>query len=477
MELPKVNLLEQRPTRSRRGRGAGSAARHLISPLTVAVVFALSFLLGRVSLTEAASYSFLDRLPIIGTVSSLITSPDRVLVGEAEDRINVLLVGMGGEGHDGANLTDTIILASYRPSDGRVAMLSVPRDLLVPVPGHGWRKINSVNAFGELNSPGRGGDLTRTTMEGLLGIDIPYYVRIDFQGFRQIIDSIGGLDIYVERGFTDYSYPTYNHGVQVVSFDEGWTHMNGESALQYARSRHGNHGEGSDFARSRRQQKVLSALKEKMLSYKTFSSPSTITNTLAALKANIATNLDVGEILRLSRLARSVERDDIRHTILDNSPGSILVDSVVYGAYVLLPKKGDWNALREVATDMLGEPAEPEDAVLAEAEGEETSETPAAPPELVSALVELQNGSGQAGVARDLSSQLKNAGFKIAKIGNADSFDYGTTLVYDLTDGSLISALKRLRQQLPDAEMMAARGTQVPPHSDSADFLIIIGRD
>jgi anionic cell wall polymer biosynthesis LytR-Cps2A-Psr (LCP) family protein len=201
MELPKVNLLESETPRSRRNKQVVRKAKLVISPLTLAIIFAASFVLGRVSLTEAASFAMagLNKVPILSHMSHLISSPDRQLIGEAEDRINVLLIGMGGEGHDGPFLTDTLIVGSIKPSDGSVAMLSIPRDLLVPVPDYGWRKINAVNAFGELEAGGRGGDLTRKTVENLLGIDIPYYVRIDFAGFKSIIDDVGGIDVYVER--------------------------------------------------------------------------------------------------------------------------------------------------------------------------------------------------------------------------------------------------------------------------------------
>lgn len=467
MELPKVNLLEAETSRSRRNKDIARKAKSFVSPLTLAIIFSASFVLGRVSLTEAASFAMagLDNVPILGHMSHLIGSPDRKLIGEAEDRINVLLIGMGGEGHDGPFLTDTLIVGSIRPSDGSVAMLSIPRDLLVPVPDYGWRKINSVNAFGELASSGRGGELTRTTVEGLLGIDIPYYVRIDFNGFKSIIDDVGGIDVYVERGFTDYSYPTYDHGLQTVSFEEGWRHMDGETALRFARSRHGNNGEGSDFARSERQQKVLSALKRKMTDYKTFLNPATVSNTLASLQSNVATNINLGELLRLAGMARGIETSDIGHKVLDNRPDGALVDSVVNGAYVLLPKGGDWNVLRDIAIGLF-------DA----AESAGPDETAPPPTEAMGAAIEIQNGNGTGGVAREMSGTLAKLGFKIIKIGNADSFEYADTLLFDLTGGKNKAALERLRQALPEAELQDARRAMNHSPTEDADFLVIIGR-
>jgi LCP family protein required for cell wall assembly len=464
----KVNLLNNRTAR-RSGQPGKSSVKFFISPLLIAVVFIGSFVLGRISQSEAASValSSFENVPIIGQVSYLIGSSDRALAGEDSDRINILLVGMGGEGHDGPNLTDTLILTSIRPSDNRVAMLSIPRDLLVSVPNYGWRKINSVNAYGEMQAVGRGGELTKKTIEGLLGIDIPYYIRIDFDGFRSIIDAVGGIDVYVETAFTDPTYPTYDHGVQAISFEEGWQHLDGEQALQFARSRHGNNGEGSDFARSRRQQKVLTALKNKFMSFKTFSSPSTITNTLSALQSNIATNLNIGEILRLAKMSRDVERDDIMHEVLDNGPDSVLVDKLVNSAYVLLPKNNDWTLLRRTA-----------EGLFENAEMADPTEAPPPPPEeRVDAAVEIRNGNGTSGVAREAAGQLSQYGFRITKIGNADSFDYKQTVIYDLTYGQDRAALDYITKLFPRAQVLDDKHAAAPEPSSGADFLIVLGQN
>lgn len=467
MEKNNVNLLNRDEGYcNERGK---RPLKFLISPLLIAAIFVGSFVMGRVSQSEAASFALsgLDNVPIIGKMSHLISSPDRKLTGEAEDQINIMLIGMGGEGHDGPMLTDTLIVTRIRPSDGTVVMTSIPRDLLVSVPGHGWRKINSVNAYGEMEETGAGGKLTTETVESIFGIDIPYYVRIDFKGFKSIIDSVDGIDVYVERGFTDHSYPTYNHGIQVVSFEKGWQHMDGETALRYARSRHGNNGEGSDFARSKRQQKVLAALKKKLTSFSTFRNPTAITNTLAALQANISTNLDIGEILRLANMARDIDRKNIKHSVLDNGADSPLVDKMVNGAYVLLPKNNDWNVLRQTVQDSF-----------------ETAEAPApeeiAPPDTkieIDAAVEIRNGNGTSGMARKAAEKLSGRGFSIIKIGNADSFNYENTLIFNLTEEKESETLNELEKMLPGAKINnAAAAEDRSPHSE-ADFLVVLGQN
>jgi LCP family protein required for cell wall assembly len=445
--------------------------KFFISPLAVAIVFISSFILGRISQSEAASFALaeLDRLPIIGQMSHLIGSQDRKLIGEDEDRINILLIGVGGEGHDGPNLTDTLIVISLRPSDNNVALLSIPRDLLVPVPGYGWKKINSINAYGEMEALGHGGELIRTTMEGLLGIDIPYYARIDFDGFRSIIDAVEGVDIFVERSFVDYNYPTYTHGVQRISFAEGWQHFDGETALRFTRSRHGNNGEGTDFARSKRQQKVLTALKDKLMSFRTFRSPFAITNTLAALQSSIVTNLNVGEILRLSRWAREIKRENIKYQVLNNNQNSPFVDKLVNGAYVLLPRDNDWTLLREAAAKLF-ENAESETII-------ESESTTFAEETRIDSTIEIKNGNGQSGVAREVASKLSPHGFKIIKIGNANSFDYRQTIIYDLTYGRDSASLKLLKQIFPEVKVADSKTTAALTSSSGADFLIVLGRE
>ncbi len=449
-------------------------ASFFYSPILFLIVFVASFAFGRISLSETATHAFesLQEIPIIGGgVHHLIRSPDRKLDGESDNQINVLLMGMGGEGHDGPYLTDTMILASIRPSENKVALLSIPRDLLVPVENQGWRKINSVNAFGEVASRGRGGELARETVESLLGVDIPYYVRIDFNGFTQVVDGVGGVDVYVERTFTDRTYPTDDYLTQTVSFEQGWQHMDGATALIYSRSRHGNNGEGSDFARAKRQQNVIMMLKDKLLSVRTYRNPATISNTLAALQANVTTNLSVGELLRFARMAQQMEDIALTHKVIDLRPCSPLVEANVNGAYVLLPRNNDWTLLRDVVSGLFeADEAAPSAAAVVPPKPEATLEA--------AANIEVRNGSGKSGMAREVAAQLKTAGLEVLKIGNADSFDYTTTTIYDLSKGAKPASLASLRRTLPDA----AVAKTVPANVASGvpanvDFVLIIGQD
>ena len=439
-----------------------------LSSVLVTLVFAGSFGFGRLTRSETAAFALeqLADVPIIGQMRHLISSPDRKLAGESDDRINVLLLGMGGEGHEAPNLTDTIIVASIRPSTRQVALLSVPRDLLVPVPKEGWRKINSVNSFGELTNPGRGGDHSRVMLEGLLGIDIPYYVRVDFNGFKEIIDSVDGVDIHVDQAFNDATYPTNDFKVMTVSFTEGWQKMDGETALRYTRSRHGSNGEGSDFARAARQQKVLTALKAKLLSTSTYRSASTVANTLAALKSNITTNMQVGEIIRLARLAQSGADFKVSHKVLDNSPGSPLMEGSYAGAYVLIPKNDNWGELRTLATNIFQEAA-PEKVVEAPTSSEIANNTKAS--------IEIRNGTKKSGLARTVATSLTAAGFDVVKIGNADTFAYTKTVIYDLTKGKQSANLAKLKRTMSGSITTTKLPRTIDATELKADFLVILG--
>jgi len=202
---------------------------------------------------------------------------------------NCLIIGIDTRGtSDGLN-TDTIIMASYNYDTSNVSMVSVPRDLTVEIgEGSGWyNKINAVYAFTKEGDDAAGLNELKRTVEELMGTEIQYYAMVNFDGFTQIVDAVGGVDINVENSFTDYTYPLGTK-VQTVSFKSGIQHMSGETALQYARSRHSSdNGEGSDYMRARRQQRVIMAVKDKILSTETLTSPKAIMGLISSVADNI----------------------------------------------------------------------------------------------------------------------------------------------------------------------------------------------
>ena len=273
------------------------------------------------------------------------------LKGENEGQINILLLGIGGAGHDGPYLTDTIILAQVRPQTSEVTLVSVPRDLLAELPNNlGERKINAVFAEGinrtkDWNESGR---WIRMAVERLSGQTIPYFAVIDFSGFERAIDEVGGLDINVDRAFDDFTYPVagkedaenewerYEH----LHFDQGLRHMDGSLALKFTRSRHGNNNEGSDFSRSQRQQKVIKAFKDKMLKLNLITSAGTINNLLGIFADNFHTNLTPGEIFRLYDIVKTRNIQSFLSLSLDPQTGLVCPTSSETNGYILVPCEG-----------------------------------------------------------------------------------------------------------------------------------------
>lgn len=176
--------------------------------------------------------------------------------------IDVLIVGLDARRNEGTvTRTDSIMLLGVDTDELRVSLLSIPRDLFVNVPGYGMQRINTVNFLAEVNQRGTGPQLLSETIAANFGIQPDRYVRVNFEGFRALVDAVGGLDIYVENAIFDPAYPTDDYGTRTLRIDSGWQHMDGETALAFARTRHAD----DDYQRAERQQKVVRALARKLL--------------------------------------------------------------------------------------------------------------------------------------------------------------------------------------------------------------------
>lgn len=207
------------------------------------------------------------------------TSPLKIALLEGkykktQGKINVILLGKGGARHDGPNLTDSILAASYDINLKRATLISVPRDI--------WSdtlkdRINSAYAYGETKKKGGGMTLAKAEVGAIIGLPIHYAFVVDFEKFTELIDYVGGIEVYVERSFDDFKFPIpglenelcsgnpeYQCRYEHISFKKGWRHMNGDTALKFVRSRNAEGIEGTDFARNARQQKVVNALIEKI---------------------------------------------------------------------------------------------------------------------------------------------------------------------------------------------------------------------
>ncbi len=271
---------------------------------------------------------------------------DGAVLQSSDNRTNILILGIGGGNHEGVDLTDTMIVLSLDNMKKTVALISIPRDI--------WSdtlkdKINSAYHYGELKKKGSGLLLAQVITEDVIGIPIHYAVVVDFSGFTKVIDAVGGIDVTVPVSFTDTQYPIpgMEHSscpgdptnacvYETVHFDAGLQHMDGDRALIYARSRHAEGAEGSDFARSRRQQIILVALKDRLMhpsSWITFSRLRALPKLL-----DDATNsdLNIAEALTVGKRFASVSQDQIRKIAFDqllDNPPAYLYNNL----YVLVP--------------------------------------------------------------------------------------------------------------------------------------------
>ncbi|NTW14829.1 MAG: LCP family protein [Candidatus Moranbacteria bacterium] len=291
----------------------------------------------------------------IGSVSSLLPGGKREpLRGEESGRINILLLGRAGTNRPGQNLTDTIMLASVDTAQRRVALLSIPRDLYVPIPGTDLStKLNSLYQYGI--SQGVGADLVTDAVEDITGQDIPYYVTLDFDGFEKVIDDIGGIRINSERDILDTRYPGKNYSYETFELPAGWHTLDGATALKYARERHDD-PEG-DFGRAKRQQQILKAFQEKALSLRTYADPFTANRLLDTLGDSVRTNLTMSQIASLIELSKTVDIRNAGTAVVDAwKPESLLrvshLDMNGVRAFILVPRTGNWNEIRDLAKNI-----------------------------------------------------------------------------------------------------------------------------
>ncbi len=210
----------------------------------------------------------------------------------SEKYTNVLFVGIDSRGENSGLLnTDTIMLVSYNYDEKNAVMTSIPRDFFVKVPDQErYTKINGIYAIGERIEPGSGLDYLQGVVEDITEKEIQYYGMVNLVGFVDLIDTLGGIEVDVENSFTDYRYPVEGAETrhQVVSFQEGLQTMDGKTALRFVRSRLSPDAhEGSDFARARRQQRVITAVREELLSSSTYLNPRKILDIINVLDNNI----------------------------------------------------------------------------------------------------------------------------------------------------------------------------------------------
>ncbi len=272
-----------------------------------------------------------------GTVAALSTDKvaPNLLKGEGDGRVNILLLGVGGVGHDGSDLTDTIIVLSVDPVNNKAVLLSVPRDLWVKMPVNyfgEYQKINAAYSAGKYRYLGKsdptmaepkaiqaGFTSIDQALGDVLGININYHLLVDFKAFRQAVDTVDGVTVDVKESLYDPSMAWENHNNPLLAA-AGVQVMDGKEALLYARSRH----TSSDFARSERQRQLLVALKEKVLTLGTLSNPAKINSIMQAFGNNAYSDLSTEGASRLFTLMRRINDTNIESIGLTTPPHDLL---------------------------------------------------------------------------------------------------------------------------------------------------------
>ncbi len=383
--------------------------------------------------------------PTIEPAVAIAAQPQPVI--ESTDSTTFLL--LGSDLRSGSSFrTDSILIAVVRPKDGQVALLSVPRDLWVNIPTVGMQRINTAYQFGELNAyPGGGAGLLKDTLLYNLGIQINHTALVDFDGFRRIVDTLGGVDIPVACPYTDWHLispeldPENENNWELYTAGPGLIHMDGDLALWYARSRK----KSSDFDRGRRQQEVIRAIYAQALRTDSIGRIPQLYNDFSS---TIITDLGLDAILGLSPLALHLSNADIRGYYI---AGDLVTPwTTPGGAYVLLPNH---QAIR---------------AMLTEAHNPSPRQA-----ERQSFKIEIQNGSFIDGWDALAAERLNYAGYETS-YADADNRQHAQTLLYDLTPdqdrtrtASMLAVLG-----LPDSALVS-----VPDVKAQVQYVLIVGAD
>lgn len=289
-----------------------------------------------------------ETVTTLGQMAQVIVTNNDADIWPAPDGGRVTIVLMGTDTRDraaeGASRSDVMMLVTIDPISQTAAMLSIPRDLYVPLPGFDQQRINTAYFWGDYNQlPGGGPQLAMDTIEYNFGIPVDRYGVIDFNGFKQVIDAIDGLDLDVPREIIDYEYPTEDYGIETLIIPAGRVHMDGALALKYVRTRHAD----SDFGRLQRQQQVLLAVRDKALSIGQLGKVPEVLNVVGD---SLRTDLTLPEILSLAKKWTQIPRENIHAYRIDETMITPWVTP--QGGQVLLP---DRAKIAQMVAQFLGQ--------------------------------------------------------------------------------------------------------------------------
>lgn len=330
--------------------------------------------------------------------------PPNVVAGE---RVNILVLGIDRRPTEKCPCrTDAMMLASLDPKTSTAGLVTIPRDLYVPIPGVGDNRINEAMFYGALyRYPGGGPALAKQTVEYNLGRRVHFYALLDFGGFRKIIDTVGGIDIDVPNAIDDAEYPTEDFRTMRIHFNKGLQHMDGERALEYVRTRH----QDADFGRSRRQIQVMLAARDKALKLDWLPKLPLL---IQQLWGSIETDLTPQDVLALAPVAAKVRTENIKTASIDQT---MTVDfRTSGGAEVLWPDRAKIGRLLDAVIPRENGGTKIGDAIQREA-----------------ARILILNGTSTPALGERTARFLQAQGFQITAFGNADRADYAKSVLID----------------------------------------------
>jgi LCP family protein required for cell wall assembly len=406
------------------------------------------------------------------TLRSFISKKNlAALKGEEGGRINILLLGIAGQGKAGTNLTDTIIVASINTRTNQVGLISIPRDFYARIPGDAIQmKINSVYQYG-LNKYGDI-DPAVKTLESIItemtSLPINYYAVMNFEGFEKAIDAIGGINVMNERDIFDSRYPGPNFSYETFELKKGFQRLDGATALKYARERHDD-PEG-DFGRAKRQQEVMQSAKNKIFSTATLFDFFALNKLLNTLGNNVKTDISAQELESFFELTKKLDTNNINNVVVDawNKDSLLKVSHVFFGnirAFVLVPRAGNMSEIQELSQNVfdLNKIKRRKDEITKE-----------------NASVVIVNKSGDAGLAVKIK-KLFNASFNyknVVVLSDSQKMAEEKTTAYDLTNGARPFTLDEIVGKLP-----ASASYNIPAiynnliKNISADIVVVLGKD
>jgi polyisoprenyl-teichoic acid--peptidoglycan teichoic acid transferase len=356
--------------------------------------------------------------------------------------VTILLLGLDRRPDDTTPpRTDTMILVRVDPITKKVGMLSIPRDLWVTIPGLNEAtkdRINAAYGYGEDNHiPGGGPAMAKAAIKYNFGINVDYFAEVDFNGFQKIVDTLGGINVDVPKPLVDNQFPQGNNVMRIL-IPAGIQHMDGTTALEYARSRH----QDSDLGRNRRQQQVLLAIKEKALDIP--NTLSKIDQLLGDLRGSIRTDLNSDQILSLAMLAPSISGGNITEASIgtDMVTETILPDT---GADVLIP---NWDKIRPLVAQLFG--------------GSSIA--------LEAARIQVLNGTSTVGLATHTAQSLRDKGFNV--VGTDNTTAHAKTIIVDYTNKSFTAG--ELAKALGLDPSVVRSDTGGPP---DVDIVVVMGDD